>query len=105
MTGKAKPARLPFPLRTEPSLRLALVANPVAVTPNPDLAEHPAAVLAGRFDTLPTGWDGTEDNPFDAKRHVLTRFNRNLALLRPSLSAGFPPDPVSLRKLAAGKTR
>jgi hypothetical protein len=105
MTRKGKTARLPHPLRTELNLRLAIVANPVAATTKPDLAEHLAAVLAGRFATLPTGWDGTEDNPFDAKRHVLTRFNRNLALLRPSLSAGFPPDPVSLRKLAAGKTR
>jgi len=91
MTGKAKPARLPFPLRTEPSLRLALVANPVAVTPNPDLAEHPAAVLAGRFDTLPTGWDGTDDQPFNAKRLVLSRFNQHLPLLRPSLSAAPRP--------------
>ena len=61
---------------------LAANAGPVSATTNHDLAEHLAAVIAGKFASLLAGWDGTEDQAFDAKLRVLTKFNQNLAILR-----------------------
>ena len=61
---------------------LAADAGPLAATPNHDLTEHLAAVIAGKFARLLAGWDGTEDPAFDAKLRVLTKFNQNLTLLR-----------------------
>ena len=54
----------------------------MSATTNHDLAEHLAAVIAGKFASLLAGWDGTEDKAFDAKLRVLTKFNQNLAVLR-----------------------
>jgi len=61
---------------------LAADAGPVGATTNHDLAEHLAAVIAGKFASLLAGWDGTEDKAFDTKLRVLTKFNQNLAVLR-----------------------
>jgi hypothetical protein len=61
---------------------LAANAGPVSANTNHDLAEHLAAVIAGKFASLLAGWDGTEDKAFDHKLRVLTKFNQNLAILR-----------------------
>jgi hypothetical protein len=61
---------------------LAANAGPMDATTNHDLAEQLAAVIAGKFASLLAGWDGTEDQAFDAKLRVLTKFNQNLTLLR-----------------------
>ena len=107
MTRNGKIARLPRSLRDELTQRLArnedgakllewqtqqemfdearglaADAGPVSATTNHDLAEHLAAVIAGKFASLLAGWDGTEDQAFDAKLRVLTKFNQNLAVLR-----------------------
>jgi hypothetical protein len=107
MTRNGKIARLPRSLRDELTQRLArnedgakllewqtqqemfdearglaADAGPVSATTNHDLAEHLAAVIAGKFASLLAGWDGTEDLAFDAKLRVLTKFNQNLAVLR-----------------------
>jgi hypothetical protein len=107
MTRNGKIARLPRSLRDELTQRLArnedgakllewqthqemfdearglaADAGPVSATTNHDLAEHLAAVIAGKFASLLAGWDGTEDKAFDVKLRVLTKFNQNLAILR-----------------------
>jgi hypothetical protein len=61
---------------------LAADAGPVAGNPSHELTEHLAAALAAKFAGLLAGWDGTEDEAFDAKLRVLTKFNQNLTLLR-----------------------
>jgi len=71
----------------EASVREQGQSNPVT---EPKRSQNPKRPLLSSIqpdgysislNALP-GWDGTEDQAFDAKLRVLTKFNQNLAILR-----------------------